>query len=536
MSDDDLFGDSADDFADDINYDSSASSNLTLEQASRFLSQATCGPTRDEIDRLKRIGIDTWLDEQFSMSRPQGHWSWLRSRGVDDDRSNGPNGPGKKYWDASIWRMLITAPDQLRQRVALALLDTMVVGIDGLNEDWVQFAMANYVDLLLDNAFGNYRDILGAITTSSAMGQYLTFISSSREDVDGTMPDENYARELMQLFTIGLWRLKLNGDVLVIDGEPQPTYTQDDVSQLARVFTGMRHQNDNFSTPNPHSSPLVIDPATNERGDSYFLRTTIPGGGMKAVDAALDVLFNHYNTAPFFAKTLIRRLVTSNPSRGYIRRVARVFRDNGSGVRGDMKAIIRAVLTDREARSDGALTAPHTGKVRDPVLRLTHWARAFGLRSPSGDWSFPNISSSVVGIGQAPGHSPSVFNFFRPGYSPPQSELIARGLVAPELQIANEQSVIGYVNYMASAVLNNNVRNTDTVSDESWLLPLARNAEALVAEVNLTLAAGQLSPAEIKLIVNAVNSFRPTNDFRRRRRVITAVLLTLVSPGYLVLK
>ena len=509
--------------------------NVSLSQASRFLGQATCGANRQDIEHLASIGYNAWLNEQFAMPRGRSHWRWMKSRNIEDDPRHAINGRGKRFWDASIWRQLIASHDQLRQRVALALLDTMVVGIEGLSERWPQFAMAAYMDLLLDNAFGNYRDLIGAITKSSAMAQYLTYLSSSREDGSGTMPDENYARELMQLFTIGLHQLKQNGELRLGKDEPLPAFTQDDVTQLAKIFTGLRLQSNDLSTPDVHRRPLVIDPRANETGDVYFLRHKISGGGMEAVDAALDVLFMHPNTPPFFARTLIRRLVSSNPSRHYINRVAATFIDDGTGQRGDMKAVIKAVLTDPEARSEGALTAPHTGKVRDPILRLTNWARAFGARSRNGTWYIGNLSSPDRGLGQSPGRSPSVFHFFRPGFSPPQSELSRRGLVAPELQIANEQSVISYINFMAITIRKGAARG-DIKANYSYLLGLSTNAAALLNEVDLILAGGQLSSERRKLIAGALNNMRDDDLRTKLNRVRAAILLTMVSPDYLVLK
>jgi uncharacterized protein (DUF1800 family) len=365
------------------------------------------------------------------------------------------------------------------------------------------------------------------------MAQYLTYISSSKESA-GSMPDENYARELMQVFTIGLHRLNQDGQVRLLDGAPAPTYKQSDVSGLARVFTGLRLSSYNFSTPDMHAKPLVVDSTRNETGTSYFLGRQVSGGGMRAVSAALDIIFQHENTAPFFARSLIRRLVTSNPSASYISRVAAKFVNDGNGRRGDMKAVIRAVLTDPEARSDAALTAPHTGKVRDPVLRFTAWARAFNLNSTTGSWDIGDLSSPFEALGQSPGRAPSVFHFFRPGYSPPQSELSERGLVAPELQIADEQSIISYLNFMKPRI-GSGFELRKIYPNYSWILPLANNAEALVNEINLVLAAGQLRKEHVQLIVQVMNSISAINNDRRMRRVHVAIFLTMASSDFIVL-
>lgn len=511
---------------------------LTLYQASRFLTQATNGPTRSEIDALAEMGIEKWLSGQFAMLRHQSHWDWLEDQGVHADSKYRRSYRLKRlHWDRSIWKQLITAEDQLRQRVGLALLDILVVGIEGIKAEWAQFAMAAYMDLLLDHAFGNYRELLGAITTNSAMGDFLTFIGSSKADGKGSQPDENYARELMQLFTLGVHELNQDGTIRRdANGEPIETYTQRDVAELARVFTGLRRQSDNLATPEAHRQKLVIDPAHNEIGPCTYHGMTVSGGGMKAINAALDLIFWHPNVPPFVSRALIQRLVSSNPSPDYVRRVATIFADNGHGTRGDLRAVVHAILTDPEARSEAALAAPHTGKLRDPVQRFTGWARAFHARPKDGRWLIGDLSSPERALGQSPGRSPSVFNFFRPGYSPPNSELSRRGLVAPELQIVNEQSVIGFLNYMYVAVTLG-AGGHRLIANHDWLLKKADDAWDLTEEVNLVLAAGQLSDSTKNMIYSAVESVDAGDRPRRlNNRIRAAIMLTLVAPEYLVVK
>ena len=509
-----------------------------MQQSSRFLAQATNGPTKQEIAQLAGSDIDTWLTGQFAMLREQGHWSWMKARGFDEDQANANPKAGNKSvagWDRSIWRQLITAPDQLRQRVGLALLDIMVVSVDALDMRWPQFAMAAYMDQLLDHAFGNFRALLGAVTTSSAMGQFLTVLGSRKANGKGSLPDENYAREMLQLFTLGLYELNQDGTLKAGPGGlPIETYTQDDISQLAQVFTGFELASSDLQTPDPLREPLVINPDRNETGTASFLGWTVSGGGMAAVDAALDVVFNHPNVPPFVSKALIQRLVTSNPSPGYVERVANTFADNGAGERGDLRAVVYAILVDPEARSDLALAAPHAGKLRDPVQRMTHWARAFSVTSKSGGWYVGNMSAR---LGQAPGRSPSVFNFFRPGYVPPNSELAMRGLVAPEFQIINEQSIVSYINAM-QLMIKKGIDNGhgDMVPDYSPLLEIAADSQRLTEEVNLVLAAGQLSATSLSLIRAAVESFDSKPGNGADNRVRTAIMLTMASPEYLVLK
>ena len=350
-----------------------------------------------------------------------------------------------------MWRQAITGQDQLRQRVGQALLSFLVVGIDGVNTNWRAFAAANYVDVLMDNAFGNYRDILDKVTTSPAMGYYLTYLGNRKANAaTGAQPDENYARELMQLFTLGVSKLNADGTVQTSGTTTLDAYTQDDVSGLARVFTGFNLDATDSTTPDRLRRPLIQQAANHELGTKVFLGTTIPANtdGFASLRIALDTIFANANVPPFVSKQLIQRLVTSNPTPAYVGRVAAVFANNGSSVRGDMKAVIRAILTDSEARSDANLTAANFGKLREPVMRLTNWARAFGATSPSDAWAFGNTTSSLNRLAQSPGRSPSVFNFFRPGYTPPNTAIATAGLVAPEMQITNEPSVIAYVNYM----------------------------------------------------------------------------------------
>ena len=513
------------------------SAPLTSQQASRFLAQATNGATGADIARLAKGGIDAWIAEQFAMPRSQSHWSWMESRGFHKDAELARAGRAKSNWDASIWHQLITVPDQLRQRVALTLLDFMVVGIDHLDLQWPQFAMGAYMDLLLDHAFGDFRKLLGAITTNPAMGSFLTFLGSRKANNKGALPDENYARELMQLFTIGLYELNQDGS-LKRDGHGQPieTYTQEDVKQLARVFTGFRLASYDFATPEALRTPMVIKDNINETGPSTFLGWQVQGGGMQAVDAALDVIFNHANVPPFISRALIQGLVTSNPSPDYVRRVADVFSDNGKGQRGDLGAVVYAILQDPEARSDLAILAPHAGKLRAPVQRLTNWARACGVTSASGTWGgIGDRSSSAKGFAQSPGRSPSVFNFFRPGYVPPNSELAMRGLVAPEFQMVNEQSIIGYSNQLY-ILINKGTNDGDIAPDYAPLVAKADDPAALVAEVNLLLAAGQLTTASLPLIQSAVEQIDLKRANGAEDRVKAALFLTMSAPDYLILK
>lgn len=500
-------------------------------QAARFLGQAAMGASRGHVEQIAASGFTAWLDAQLVAPRAIKHWDWLVQAGL----ANASTMNSEAGFDPVMWRQLIAGDDQLRQRVGMALLDFLVVGIGGVNISWRQFAVAAYVDILWDGAFGNFRDLLQNISTNVAMGLYLTFLGNRRANpATGSVPDENYARELMQLFTIGLQRLNMDGTLQTANGAAIETYTQDDITGLARVFTGWNIANADNSTPNRLQLAMVNNAGQHETGAKAFLGTTIPPGtsGPESLRLALDAIFAHPNVPPFVSKQLIKRLVTSNPSPAYVGRISAVFANNGSGVRGDLRAVVRAILLDSEARTEGNAAAPTYGKLREPVMRLTGWARAFQVSSPSGAWAIGDTSSSANRLSQSPGRAPSVFNFFRPGYTPPNSAIANQNLVAPEFQITNEPSVIAYVNYMAVLIA---AGTGDVRANYADMTALAGNSTALVDEVDLLLAAA-LSPATKASVRAAVDSIDAAGANGPVNRVYTAVLLTLSAPEYLVQK
>ncbi len=503
---------------------------ITKVQASRFLAQATMGATDAMIADVQAKSFDGWLTAQFALPRATSHWDWLVTQGY----AVSANINNETGFDPTMWRQLIVEPDQLRQRVGLALSEIMVVGIAGINLNWKQFAAAAYMDVLLDNAFGNFRTLLDGITTNAAMASYLTFLGNRKANAaTGAVPDENYARELMQLFTLGLYQLNMDGTNKLSGGNPIETYGQADVTGLARVFTGLSLANSTSTTPDRYRLPLIMSASLNETGTASFLGTSVSGGGMAAIKTALDTIFAHPNVPPFIARQLIQKLVTSNPSPAYVSRVSAIFADNGAGVRGDMKAVIRAVLLDSEARSDTALTSNTAGKLREPIVRLTNWARAFNVNSPSNAWAIGDTSSSSTRLAESPGRSSSVFNFFRPGYSPPNTAISTAGLLAPEFQITNELSVVAYINYLQALIATG---AGDTKADYTAIATLAADSQALIDQINVLLAAGQLSSATIAAIKAAIDSISVTGTNGPGNRVGTAILLTMASPDYLTLK
>lgn len=512
-------------------------------QASGFLGQAGLDANQNSIDGLMQTTYEAWLAAQMAIPLSQSHKDWLIEKGfnVRDTRNDNINGNGG--WEKSVWRKLFSSPDSLRQKTVLAWSELFVVSALGLPIQWKNFAIANYLDTLEALAFGNYRDILEAVTLSSAMGTYLNMKGNKKAVPSlGRVPDENYAREVMQLFTIGLHQLNPDGTVK-LDGMGQPieTYTNDDTQGLAAVFTGWRNSSgeDASGLLEPaayqHGLPMQLDDGLHSTTVKTFLGVTIPAGtsGQESLEIALDTLFQHPNTAPFVSKHFIQRFVTSNPSPAYVGRVAAVFANNGQRVRGDMGAVIKAVLLDAEARSgQGSATF---GKLREPMVRLLQWGRTFGAYSSDGSWNL-GFTNADTALGQMPMYSPSVFNFFRPGYTPPNTPIAQAGLLAPEFQILTEPTVVNYINYMEGTV--NNARNVRV--NYTPELEIARNASALVDRYHLWLAAGQLSDAAVATIKNAIQSIAiPTTgdpNTALRNRIYAAITLVMSSPEYLIQK
>ena len=506
---------------------------VTAVQASRFLSQGAIGHSKADLLNLADSGYEAWLTAQFAVARPQKFWDYLIANGFDAAANiNSTSG-----FDPMMWAQLMGSGDVLRQRVGLALLDQWVVNVDGFGGSWRAFALAAYLDVLWDNAFGNYRDLMEGVSTNAAMGLYLTFLGNSKANpATGSIPDENYARESMQLFTIGLTMLNMDGTQVLSGGNPVPSYTQADVAQAARVWTGYTYASTDNTTPARLRLPMIITASRSETGGASFLGITIPAGtdGATARKLALDGLFNHQNVPPFVSKQLIQHMVTSNPSPAYVGRVAAVFANNGSGVRGDLKAVVRAVLIDSEARDDAQASSSTTfGKLREPVVRLVQWAKAFGVASASQLWPFGNTSSSATRLGESPGRAPSVFNWFRPGYTPPGSTIATSGMVAPEFQITNEPTVIAYVNYMQTVIANG---AGDAKPDYSALTTIAADSQALLNELNLVLAANQISAATIGQMKTALDTIATTTTAGTLNRIYAAIVLVMASPEYLVLR
>jgi uncharacterized protein (DUF1800 family) len=502
--------------------------------ASRFLAQASLGASRAQMARVQALGYSGWIDEQMKIAPTISRWDWLIAKGFGARSWKGSDGGA----DQAIWHGMFSGSDTLRQRVTFALSEILVTSISGFDSDWPAFSAAAYLDLLQANAFGNYRTLLQQVSTSTPMGEFLTFRGSVRQNTTtGAMPDENYARECMQLFTIGLVQLNLDGTPKLVNGAPQETYTLDDVTGLARVFTGWDYDmtGTTINVPDFKRRPMTVTASRHENGSKTFLGTTIPAGtsAQNSLTMALDAIFAHANIAPNISRQLIQRLVTSNPSPAYVARVATVFNNDGAGVKGNLKAVIKAILLDPEARSSANIGNPSFGKQREPVLRLTAWIYATSAAATKDSWTVGNESDPVLRLGQSPLRSGSVFNFFRPGYVPPNSAVASAGLVAPEFQITNESSVIGYINYMQNVVRDG---AGDVKTSYAAYMPLAFTSQALVDELNLVMVAGQLSTSTVALIKGAVDSLPIGKDAARLNRIYTALILVLASPEFIIQK
>jgi len=421
----------------------------------------------------------------------------------------------------------------------MALSELTVAAIDGfVGAGWRAFSAAAYLDLLEANAFGNYRTLLQQISTSAPMGEYLTYRGNVKFNAKtGAMPDENYAREVMQLFSIGLLQLKLDGTPALSGGKTQETYALDDITGLARVFTGWDYDlaGGTTATPDFKRRPMMQVASRHELGAKSFLGISIVGGtdGATSLTQALDGIFAHPNVAPFISKQLIQRLVCSNPSAGYVTRAATLFNNDGSGVKGNLKAVLKAILLDTEARDSSHLSDPAFGKLREPILRLTAWARAFKATSPSDAWAMGNTSDPATRLGQSPLRSPSVFNFFRPGYVPPNTSIASASLLAPEFQITNESTVVGYLNFMQRLI---GAGIGDIRADYSALMPLADNAQSLLDEINVMLTAERIGSASMTTIQSAVASMPSGTDATRLNRIYAAILLVMATPEFIVQK
>jgi len=529
---------------------------ITTQDAARFLTQATFGARNDDIYTLINKGYSAWLNEQMTL--PASLHFVEASADFANNNAGGAGGNtttgalntriGAVHRQHAWWKLAVNAPDQLRQRVAYALSQILVTSDQNSTISGWQDGHTNYYDLLVRGAFGNFRTLLENVTLSPNMGIYLSSLRNRKATFDAkgvqlTQADENYAREVMQLFTIGLNELQPDGTLkLDVNGQPIPTYTQDTIVQMAKVFTGWGY----YQSTNPtftgggglsenYLNPMVLYPAFHDD----TVKTIVTGkvlpatqGGAKDLQDTLDTLFNHPNTAPFISRQLIQRLVTSNPSPGYIYRVASVFANNGAGVRGDLGAVVRAILTDYEARSSTLLNTVGHGKAKEPLLRATALLRAYGgatTTTPGGRYTAGSgfsLSNPESSLAQAAGRANTVFNFYEPDYIYPGA-IASAGLYAPEFQIFNDTTAISAPNYLYGIIYSTPTATSVglTLTD---LLPLAKAPQQLVDYMNLIFCGGTMSPADTNLIVSAIT--RMPSSTADLEKVRSALYLVVTSP------
>ncbi|MCY3883913.1 MAG: DUF1800 family protein [Gammaproteobacteria bacterium] len=542
IGDGDIGGGSGDDFGVTV-------TKAELNEASRLASQATFGLTYESIEEIAKTGRNRWFEQQLEIS-PTFHTPIARDlitrqdAGEWEEFDDNPfllrNVIGRFAW----WQQTMTAEDVVRQRVAYALSQFFVVSdrVGVLRNN--PYSMTSFYDVLLDNAFGNFRDLLKDVTLSPAMGLYLSHANNSKAIPERNIfPDQNFAREVMQLFSIGLYELNLDGSVkLDSDGLPIPTYDNNDIQEMAKVFTGLTYAGPgnywgrnyfHHADESVFSLPMIMYENYHEEGEKKLLNgVVVPAGqsGMQDIEAAIDNLFYHPNVGPFFCKHLIQRLVTSNPSPAYIERVARAFNGESGSPRGDMKTVLKAILFDPEAELLGNTAT--FGRLKEPAVRIVALARIFNYTSDSGEYYNTGYRLEYM-TGQHPLSAPSVFNFYQPNYSP-IGEISANQMVAPEFQITNATTVIGVTNQVGLAIFYENL------AFHTWNPPfetprinlidyeeLAADPEALVDRLDIVLTQGKLSRPTRDIVMDVLDRVDS-----RRERAMLAIYLILISSDY----
>jgi uncharacterized protein (DUF1800 family) len=484
-------------------------SGISLSEGHRFLIQSTMGIDQDDVAALQALGFEPWIDEQIQHP-VSNQLAYLASL---PEPANNFQGQANRI---DAWfRYAVQGDDQLRQRVAFALSELMVVS-DSSTLFNTPTGLADYYDTLATHAFDNFRTLMQAVTLHPAMGVYLSVLGNEKPDASRNIrPDENYARELMQLFTLGLVELNMDGSVKIdSSGEPIPTYDQQIIEGFAHVYTGWTFGGStNFDRPSFNFTiPMQAFPDFHDTAPKALLSGVVLPAGQtpeQDLDQALDNIFNHPNVAPFVSRHLIQKLVTANPSLAYVNRVALVFSDDGNGQRGNLAAVVKAILLDTEARS---LANDSGGKLVEPILRLVQLWRAYNASAASGRFYFPSPEQSFA---QAPLRSPSVFNFFSPFYAPP-GEISDRGLVSPEMQITNETTIASTHNYFAIAVFLQNSSTPDLRDDVIAIdiasdIALAGDREALIDSVTIRLL-GSAPSTSLRIQIDELLNRAPTDN------------------------
>ncbi len=507
-------------------------------EAVRFLTQATFGPSETALGELMDIGsYNEWITQQFAKT-PSLTQPYVMAN------SNGSLQSTRHFiW----WENAIRGEDQLRQRLAFAWSQVFVVSDRDYQLSNSQYGVCNFYDMLATESTGNFRTMLERVTLHPVMGVYLSMVRNEKANVAlNIRPDENYAREVMQLFTIGLQRLAPNGEVQMSGGEPIETYDQRTVEEFARVFTGWNYSDSrSYGDTNFRSTETPMTPweEFHDTGAKDLLNgARIPAGGTTRSDLkrALDNIFNHPNVGPFLARLLIQRLVTSNPTPAYVGRVAQVFNNDGTGTRGNLAAVSRAILTDAEARTGHQTLPARFGKIKEPIMRLTQVWRAFdAVPGPTGNGIYKASTKPMDQIesvvAQAPMRSQSVFNF----YSPDNPLEAGSPLKAPELSILTEISVAATNNMLFLQIYNYNSQNPDddneaTIDIEAEIA-MAADPERLVNHLSRLLLTSPLpAPARIALIGHLQT--HPNTPEGLLNRTTDAIYGIVGSPFHLVQK
>ena len=536
--------------------------------ASRFLAQSTLGSSMDDIERLVQDDLDfeTWIEEQASIPQTSYLQVLKDVYGEVYDFYIGEGGdPNEfrcrpKWYHANYawWQMVITAEDLLRQRIALALSEILVISKERSDLENYGYAVASYYDIFIKHALGNYLDILKEVTFHPAMGNFLSHFNNPKSDVSiNRYPDENFAREFMQLFTIGVYELHDDGTLQFGEnGMPLQTYNNDDIDDLAKIFTGLgagatTNCGEGFGPAfglsirkSDMTHPMKMYPEWHEPGEKTIIGGyTIPAGqtGEEDIHQAIEHIFIHPNVGPFISRKLIQQLVKSNPSPGYVQRVGQAFNDNGQGVRGDMKAVIKAILLDEEARSCDAMTNPDHGKLRSPILRYAHFARAMDKFAPL-DRYWDSGSDYLYATGQFPLHAASVFNFYQPDFQP-NGRLRDAGLYAPEFQLLNSVTGLQYFNEVNKWTVYEELfrhRETDTDSrvyiDIYRVMGNARDPETMINYLDILLTHGQLTDHSRDLLRTVLEGYSEEGISLLIDRTLLALYFFMVSPDYTIFK
>ena len=511
-----------------------------VNESARFLNAASFGANVTSIEDVSRIGFEDWLDEQMAIPA-SSHVAYLQA--LEQSLNLAEDEKLRRRERLEAWfTHAITAPDQLRQRVAFALSEIFVVSDQSTFGDDT-YGLANYYDLLVNNAFGNYRDLLEQVTLSPIMGMYLSVLGNEKpNNEENIRPDENYAREVMQLFSIGLVELNNDGSEKRQNGQSIPTYNQETIKAFAHVYNGWNFNGAtaetwwNFYRNYNSLLPMTAVEAFHDTSEKRLLDNVIVPANQTTkqdLDIALDNLFNHPNVAPFIGKQLIKKLVTSNPSPAYVSRVSAIFNNNGLGIRGDLGAVIKTILLDQEAII-GTSTNADFGKIREPLLRAVHLWRAFDASSPNDRFQF---SWPDYAFAQAPLSAHHVFNFFSPDYAPP-GIVSDNNLIAPELEIVTENYLTRTSNFLAYSTLWGHTEYEDERDDESRILidmsslkPMVDDTNKLLAHLNMLLLGGTMS-AEMQEIL--IEAFNKTSDQEVNDRLSNLLFVIMISPQYTV--